>query len=272
MNREFDTSHPKRSKLYEKARARIAKRVRELRQARRWTQAELAARLHLSQSRLSEIEAGHGSFTAEQFLAILRLFNVPASDFVGRSPDREGEIQNTLARLGAFGLVENAEIVPAEKFEAPADVVREILLTAPPRLITGLAPVLVSNLERIALNKLYLEVFELGYENRLGWLLENIVSAIRHELTASSLPPLWIRLYRRAETILSSLLDSILAARNARPERPVLPDVLDHGIRSRRTLEDVSEASSSISRRWHVVTSLQPEDFATALRAARAGT
>jgi transcriptional regulator with XRE-family HTH domain len=50
-----------------KSRAWIARNVRELRKERRWTQAELAKRLDLSQARLSEIEGGDGSFTAEQF-------------------------------------------------------------------------------------------------------------------------------------------------------------------------------------------------------------
>jgi transcriptional regulator with XRE-family HTH domain len=47
-----------------KLRVRVGKTVRELRHARRWTQAELARRLDVSQGRLSEIEAGKGSFTA----------------------------------------------------------------------------------------------------------------------------------------------------------------------------------------------------------------
>ena len=58
----------------DKDRRRIAAKVRELRQSRNWTQAELSKRLQLSQSRLSEIERGAGSFTAEQFLLLLRLF------------------------------------------------------------------------------------------------------------------------------------------------------------------------------------------------------
>src|SRR5262245_35987584 len=59
----------------------VAKRVRALRTERRFTQSELAARMGLSQGRLSQIERGDGSFTAEQFLLLLRLFNVPVSHF-----------------------------------------------------------------------------------------------------------------------------------------------------------------------------------------------
>jgi transcriptional regulator with XRE-family HTH domain len=64
-----------------KTKERIARKVRELRKQRRWTQAELARRLGLSQSRLSEIERGAGSFSAEQFLTILSLFNVYSTRF-----------------------------------------------------------------------------------------------------------------------------------------------------------------------------------------------
>src|SRR5262245_15672041 len=87
-------------------RRRIADQVRALRQERHWTQATLADRLGLSQSRLSEIERGAGSFTAEQLLAMLRTFNVPLSYFAAPTRDPEAEIQNALARLGAAHLQE----------------------------------------------------------------------------------------------------------------------------------------------------------------------
>lgn len=50
------------SSSLDKLRIRVGKRVRELRHARRWTQVELARQLDVSQGRLSEIEAGKGSF------------------------------------------------------------------------------------------------------------------------------------------------------------------------------------------------------------------
>src|SRR5271170_6034924 len=101
-----------------KSRAWIAKNVRELRKERRWTQAELAKRLDLSQARLSEIEGGDGSFTAEQFLLLLKLFNVGANRFApsagpSASHDREAQIRNALARLGALHLQENRDVLPS---------------------------------------------------------------------------------------------------------------------------------------------------------------
>jgi XRE family transcriptional regulator, fatty acid utilization regulator len=67
-------------------RAQISRKVRELRTGRRRTQAELAKRLGLSQARLSEIERGQGSFSAEQLLEIFQLFNVDPSFFAGARP------------------------------------------------------------------------------------------------------------------------------------------------------------------------------------------
>jgi transcriptional regulator with XRE-family HTH domain len=69
----------------DRIRLHIVDKVRALRRARRLTQAELAGKLGLSQARLSEIESGDGSFTAEQLVVILRLFNVGLSD-VRRQP------------------------------------------------------------------------------------------------------------------------------------------------------------------------------------------
>ena len=84
--------------------SQIGRDVRALRRERAWTQGELAEKLGLSQSRLSEIESGGGSFTAEQFLRILTLFNVTTSRFTGGVVDREAQFQNALARLGAHQL------------------------------------------------------------------------------------------------------------------------------------------------------------------------
>lgn len=82
-----------------KIRTGVARKIRALREARHWTQADLSKRLGLSQSRFSEIERGQGSFTAEQFLEILKLFNVPVTHFAPGQKGSGSEIQNALARL-----------------------------------------------------------------------------------------------------------------------------------------------------------------------------
>src|SRR6266542_4569294 len=114
----------------------IASKVRSLRGERHWTQAELSKRLGLSQNRLSEIERGQGSFTAEQFLTILRLFNVSVTHFAAERKPSE-ELQNALARLGASHLQESQEVLPSDLLDEIETVVREVLFSAEsPRHVT----------------------------------------------------------------------------------------------------------------------------------------
>jgi transcriptional regulator with XRE-family HTH domain len=240
----------------DKSRVYIARKVHELRKERRWTQAELCRPLHLSQSRLSEIERGDGSFTAEQFLTILKLFNVAASDFAPESLGQGSDLQNALARLGAFQLQESTSVLPSERLSNVGDVVREAIVASEfPRLITALGPVVIRNIDNINLKRLHLQLTETGLERRLAWLVENTLEAIRREIPGLSSVP-WRRLYSR-----------VLGA-EAQPS--AAPDVLDAAIRSKRTLDEVAASSSPISRRWGIITTLQPEDFVEALRGARA--
>src|SRR5687767_5977124 len=97
------------SKLLEKERHRIGKKVRVLREQRGLTQAELSARLAMSQARLSLIEHGKASLTAEQFLELLRLLRVSISTF-SEPTSAASELQATLARLGAFHLQEDSDV------------------------------------------------------------------------------------------------------------------------------------------------------------------
>jgi transcriptional regulator with XRE-family HTH domain len=254
----------------QKARKAIAARVRDLRKKRRWTQAELARRLHLSQSRLSEIEGGNGSFTAEQFLVLLKLFNVGASEFAAVRQGPDADLQNVLARLGAAQLQESPEVLPSERLEEAGAAIREALVIGTPRLVTALAPALVRS-AYANLTKLQLELASVGLERRLGWLCENTLFALRAELDEVPARPFG-QLYRRAEVILESFLESSISKARRAPaaRKPLQPDVLDANIRSKQSLEEVITSSSPISRRWGVVTSIQPEDFIEALRGARA--
>ncbi len=252
----------------EKDRAHIARRVHELRKGRRWTQAELARHLDLSQSRLSEIERGDGSFTAEQFLAILRLFNVTASDFATALAGPRSGLQNALARLGALQLQESANVLPSERLSDVSAVIREVIVSSQlPRQITALAPVLVSNVDQVTLERLFAQLVDAGLERRLGWVVENTLEAIRRELPGLPAKTAWRRPYHRAQVVLASFLEFV----RLDPDRPRAPDVLDEGIRSQRTLEEVRAVSSAISKRWGIVTALQPDDFVEALRGARGG-
>ena len=73
------------------------------------------------------------------------------------------------------------------------------------------------------------------------------------------------RRYRRASTVLGGYLESLAPRADAAPSA----DLLDTNIRSAATRLQVQKASSQISKRWHIVTAIQPTDFVAALEAAR---
>jgi transcriptional regulator with XRE-family HTH domain len=254
-----------------KYRGQIASKVRELRRSRKWTQAELARQLQLSQNRLSELERGAGSFTAEQFLLLLKLFNVAASRFVSEPGEHDLRLQNALARLGALHLQESAQVLPSEQLEEVHDVVREALVDGSPRIVTALAPVLVRNAARLTLAKLYADLGRLGLERRLCWIIENTLMALGL-VRAGSGPQYreWARIDRMEEVVLHHFLQVITSHDHGGDPPAVPPDILDATIRSERTLREVQSSASEISKRWGIVTSLQVEDFLQALESARA--
>jgi transcriptional regulator with XRE-family HTH domain len=253
----------------------ISAKVKDLREQRRWTQAELSKRLGLSQSRLSELERGQGSFTAEQLLTILALFNVSVSEFSAHKRP-SAQIQNALARFGANHLAESEDILPSDRFDQVANLVREVLAAAQsPRHITSLAPVLIRNINNVSLKKLEAQFIEIGLQRRFAWLVANTLEAIRAELSRE-LARKWAILYRRAEVVLAAFLNEPArsrhsAARRSQSRRATRAlDILDPDIASTKTLREVQGSLSPISQRWGIATAIKPEDFIEALRAARA--
>ena len=260
----MQSSH--RRKLRKTTGLEIGPKVRDLRLARKWTQAELARQLGLSQARLSELERGAGSFTAEQLIEILRLFNVHISHFApAATKDADAELQNTLARLGASHLLEN-DALPSDRIVNANDAIRESLVLGAPRLVTALAPVLVRNTKLVNLPRIHSSLRELGLAQRLGWLVDNVLEAIRDDVSRGRSPRDAAR-YRRAAMILETYRD---LARAQEERGASAPDVLEEDIRTKKTLDEVRAESSPISRHWNIVTRLQPADFLEALRAARA--
>lgn len=247
----------------DKARLRVVAKVRELRTDRRWTQAELAAKLGLSQARLSEIERGGGSFTAEQFLEVLRLFNVNVEVFT--EPQRVvDQLQNALARLGAFNLREVPSALPSAQIAGVRAVVRETLLApADARLLLALAPVLLANLEALNLDVLHDELGALGFPARVPWLVENVLAGLLLRGPAKEREP--AARWHRSVAVLGDFVSRHPAPAGDVPHRL---DHIDVGIRSERALARVQAAASEISRKWGAVSDLQPADFADALRAA----
>jgi transcriptional regulator with XRE-family HTH domain len=244
-------------------RSRISDEVRQLRQEHRWTQSELAKQLDLSQSRLSEIERGQGSFTAEQFLVLLRLFNVTPAHFGGEVRDRAAETQNALARHGARGLYEDVQILPGEDLDA-GEAIRNALIDGHPRLVVSSAVVLVRNLERIHLKRVQTDLVDAGSPGRLPWLMESALHAAGSLLTENAAPAAWARRLRRVEAALTPFLDSLRASRGEH----LVWDVLDPNIRSTQTTDEVRRLNYGVSNYWRIVTRLQLADFITALRAA----
>jgi len=246
-------------------RERIAVVVRGLRRERAWTQAELAKKLGMSQGRLSQIESGGGSFSAEQLLLILKLFNVTPARFTDDLENPGSQLQNTLARLGASHLYEGDDVLPGASSDDVSKIVAETLTEGDPRLTAALAPVVVSNIDRTPLSKVQLDLARAGFERRLPWLCENLVQAIASELKTDP-SRTWSKGARRADLVLKLFLGATT------PPSERLPfdwDPLDAGIRTIKTALEVREAASEISRKWHIITRLTPEDFVRALRDAR---
>ena len=242
----------------------ISAKIRALRRERRWTQARFAGLLGLSQNRLSEIERGKGSFTAEQLFVVLKTFNLQLDYFMPPRAGQAPQIQNALARLGARHLKEDSEAVPTERLKEAGDAIVEALVAArSPRQITAIAPVIVSQIDILNLNLLRLKLAEAGFERRLGWILQNTLEAVSGELV--SLRGDWRPKYRRAELVLGNLLASWRIPGGAKPAE----DILDVDILSRETLEQVKRVLAPPAEKWGVITRLKVEDFAAALRGAR---
>lgn len=259
----------KPARQLENLRSQVAETARRLRRQRRWTQAELGRHLSLSQARLSEIERGDGSFSAEQFITLLQLFNADLAEFVPASSTSEADaLQNSLARLGAQHLQENSDVLPSGRLRAATDVLRETLVLGTyPRLITGLAPVLVQHADSVNLHQLNLELARAGLQRRLGWMVENTVEALPDARVRA--PRAWVSRYRVAEVILKRFSNVAVLQLRDLPEDPAIGlDVLDPAIRSEQSLRSVVDAASPISKRWRIATSIQPDDFVTALRSA----
>jgi transcriptional regulator with XRE-family HTH domain len=249
---------PKSRTFLVKTRGEIGAKVRALRQSRKWSQAELARHLELSQNRLSEIERGAGSFSAEQLLLLLKLFNVSASHFVDQAPDPTLGLQNALARFGASHLQES-DVLPAEQLDVLGRVVREVLVDGSPRFITALAPILVRNARQLNLSNVQVDLSRLGFSRRLPWVVENILEATK--LFRGGLPN---RLVLKTSSL--QLFLNYFTAQLGAMDANQPPDVLDPGIRTPKTVQQVQRSGSTISQRWGVVSTLQPADFVDPLK------
>ncbi|WLT30933.1 helix-turn-helix domain-containing protein [Geothrix sp. PMB-07] len=250
-----------------KSRKYISDKVAELRKERRLTQSELAKRLGLSQGRYSEIENGKGSFTAEQFLEILRIFNVPASAFVQKKGDVVDELQNALLRLGATHLAPNEGVFPSEDLEKVDQLIREVLVSGDvPRHLAALAPVVVRSSKWLGWTRLWVHLSNVGLEARLGWLAENTLAAVQESLKGDLSRQETLAL-RSAERSLTDFLSWVESHRH-RTLDSYYEDLIGSRNLSEQTKANIRKHSSEISKRWHIISNLQPTDFLEALKAA----
>jgi transcriptional regulator with XRE-family HTH domain len=242
----------------------IGNKVRDLRKGRGLSQGEFGKILGLSQSTLSEVELGQTSLSAEQFIQILKFFNVPASHFDPAPGDSGGAIQKALAAHGANHLVEDPNLLPSENLTRVDSIVRETLVSGEnPRALTALAPVIISNIGQINLPKLFVQFKEFSLENRYGWLIDNILGAIA--LTLKDAPPRKQALaLAKAANVLQNHRDHIYARDNAHDI--LYEDYLGLPIASPKTKNEVLRSRSEISTDWNILTTIRVEDFAKAIQ------
>ena len=174
----------------EESRTTIGAVLRSLRRSRRMTQAALAERLGLSQGRLSEVESGSASLSAEQFLEVLRFFNVGLSTFDPTARrDREAELQRLVARYGGDHLMEREGLLVESPRAGLYELIPEVLALGRARLVSALAPVVVRHIDEINLSAIAVSMAITGLWRRLAWLVENIHEALRLELAGGGLDP-----------------------------------------------------------------------------------
>ena len=256
-------------------RVEIAKNVRILRKQRNLSQADLSMLLGMSQGRYSEIERGLGSFSAEQFVGILKVFNVTVGQLVPEKADHEAQLHNALARLGASHLAEDSRLLPSEQLGDVESVVREVLIAGEPaRQITALAPVMIRNIERLNLARLWTEFQGYGMERRLVWLVDSTHEAIRVVVGDSVSDRLLHKSMAAFQLFLRREGPRRLQRAPGSPAAPTLEEIMDVDVLgpptlSEKTLRNIIKKSSIVARRWGVATSIQTEDFVEAVRASR---
>lgn len=253
---------------YTSARKFIGLQLRALRKGRGLAQEDLSKILGISQSTLSEIELGQSSLSAEQFIQVLKFFNVPASHFDSTPGASSGALQKALVAHGATHLVEDPDLLPSEHLVRVDEVVRETLVAGEnPRALTALAPVIIRNIGQINLPKLFVSFKEFKLEQRYGWLIDNILGAI--SLTLKDVPPGKQALALvKAENVLRQHRDRFCA--DGTIGGPLEEDYLGVPIASARTKNEVLRNRSEVSRAWHILTTLQVEDFAKAIKESNA--
>ncbi|MBI4212024.1 MAG: helix-turn-helix transcriptional regulator, partial [Deltaproteobacteria bacterium] len=223
-------------------------------------QLELAQKLGISQSRLSEIEQGKGELSAEQLINAMKLFNLPLGYFVQFPKENiEIKLQNAVARLGSQ-LKEHPDMLPSEQLEKVYQVISETIIHgASSRLLISLGPVIVNHIKQVQFDRIEKQLREFHLENRLYWIIEGILRSINKRLEVYLPREVSLR-YRKAKVVLEPRL-SIPPSVFAVLGHEVPEDILDADISSQKTLEEIKTSRDELARKWKIVTRITEKDF-----------
>lgn len=242
----------------------ICSSLKKIRQERNWTQVKLAELLGLSQSRLSEIEKGKGSLTAEQLLVLLETFHLTLSDF-SYAPVTEHSryLRSALTRLGAATIISHRFTSPSQLLYDIQELIREILVEVPSRdHICHLAPLIVSHIREINFDSIGMKLYDLGVDGRLWWIVEGTLWAVRERSCWSQSKEV-AEMYEEAKELLamkSKSANYFFSYRRAYPN-----DVVDRDVVNQQQLEQVRRERDALATRWRIVSRVRLEDFTKAL-------
>lgn len=242
--------------------AQIGARLRALRQGRRWSQAEVAQRLGLTQSQLSKVERGAAELNARAFVNALALFNVGVERFGGGAAREDDGLRHALVAHGARHLLGDERLVE-QRWSSPTVVAAEVLRRGgPSRELAALAPVIAIAQPEVSLPGVHRALWQEGREGRVGWLVETLLQVLRAWRWGEPSEELG---RRRQRALLALELYAETAPHS--PSACAMTDPLS-GVTTLESVRELLAEGDAIARKWRIATPLTTGDFEDALRQA----